>query len=45
MLDFCFKHNITADIELIDISTINKAMDRLEKNDIKYRFVVDMQTI
>lgn len=31
MLDFCFKHNITADIELIDISTINKAMDRLEK--------------
>ncbi|MCF8999621.1 NAD(P)-dependent alcohol dehydrogenase [Acinetobacter nectaris] len=43
MLDFCFKHDITADIELIDVEQINNAFSRLEKGDIKYRFVVDLQ--
>ncbi|WEV49090.1 NAD(P)-dependent alcohol dehydrogenase [Acinetobacter sp. ESL0695] len=44
MLNFCFKHNITADIELIKSDQINEAFLRLEKNDVKYRFVVDMHS-
>jgi uncharacterized zinc-type alcohol dehydrogenase-like protein len=43
VLDFC-AHNITADIELIGVSQINEAFERLEKGDIKYRFVVDMKS-
>ncbi|OIW00456.1 hypothetical protein TanjilG_05806 [Lupinus angustifolius] len=42
MLDFCGKHNITADIELIKIDQINTAMERLVKSDVKYRFVIDV---
>lgn len=45
MLDFCAEHNVTADIELIDASQINDAFSRLEKGDVKYRFVVDMTTL
>jgi alcohol dehydrogenase (NADP+) len=45
MLDFCGKHNITADIELIPIDDINRAYDRLVKSDVKYRFVIDMATL
>ena len=45
MLDFCGKHNITADIELIAIQNINEAYDRLVKNDVKYRFVIDMASL
>lgn len=45
MLDFCAKHAITADIELIAIQDINQAMQRLERGDVKYRFVIDMATI
>ncbi|WP_407635427.1 NAD(P)-dependent alcohol dehydrogenase [Dickeya parazeae] len=45
MLDFCAKNNITADIELIDASQINDAFNRLEKGDVKYRFVVDIKTL
>jgi alcohol dehydrogenase (NADP+) len=45
MLDFCGKHNITSDIELIPIDRINEAYDRLEKSDVKYRFVIDMATL
>ncbi|XP_004235066.2 probable cinnamyl alcohol dehydrogenase 9 [Solanum lycopersicum] len=42
MLDFCAKHNITADIELISVDNINMAMERLAKSDVKYRFVIDI---
>lgn len=42
MLDFCAKHNITADIELIRIEEINTAMERLAKSDVRYRFVIDV---
>ncbi|CAG7866590.1 unnamed protein product [Brassica rapa] len=42
MLDFCAKHNIVADIELIKMSNINSAMDRLAKSDVRYRFVIDV---
>ena len=45
MLDFCANHDITADIELIQVDQINDAFERLEKGDVKYRFVVDMATL
>ncbi|RZM20942.1 MAG: NAD(P)-dependent alcohol dehydrogenase [Pedobacter sp.] len=45
MLDFCGQHNITADIEMIDIQEINQAYERLLKGDVKYRFVIDMKTL
>ena len=45
MLDFCGQHNITCDIELIPIQKLNEAYDRLVKNDVKYRFVIDMATL
>ncbi len=43
MLDFCSEHNITSDIELIPIETINEAYARMLKGDVKYRFVIDIQ--
>lgn len=45
MLDFCGKHNITSDIELINMQDINVAYDRVTSNDVKYRFVIDMQSL
>ena len=45
MLDYCGKHNITCMIEKIPIADCNKALDRLEKNDVKYRFVLDLKNI
>ena len=45
MLYFCGQHNITADIELIPIQKINEAYDRVVKNDVKYRFVIDMASL
>lgn len=45
MLDFCAKHNIVSDIELIRIDQINEAYERLLKSDVKYRFVIDMATL
>lgn len=45
MLDFCAEHNITSDIELIAIKDINEAYERMIKNDVRYRFVIDMKTL
>ncbi len=45
MLDFCGKHNIVADIELIPIQSINEAFDRVVKSDVRYRFVIDMASL
>jgi D-arabinose 1-dehydrogenase-like Zn-dependent alcohol dehydrogenase len=42
MPDFCGEHNITCMIEKIPISYINTVMERLEKVDVKYRFVIDI---
>lgn len=42
MLDFCAQHNITAEIELIKMDEINKAIERLAKADVRYRFVIDI---
>lgn len=45
MLDFCGKHNITADVEVIPIQKVNEAWDRLLKADVKYRFCIDMASL
>jgi uncharacterized zinc-type alcohol dehydrogenase-like protein len=45
MLDFCAKHGITCDIEMIKIQDIDAAYDRMLKSDVKYRFVIDMATL
>lgn len=45
MLNFCGEHNITADIEMINIQNINEAYERMLKGDVKYRFVIDMQSL
>ena len=45
MLDFCGKHNIVSDIEMIDMQNINEAFDRVVKSDVKYRFVIDMKSM
>jgi alcohol dehydrogenase (NADP+) len=45
MLDFCGQHNITADIEMIDMQHINEAYERMIKGDVKYRFVIDMASL
>ena len=45
MLDFCAAHNITCDIEPIAIQQVNEAYERLLKSDVKYRFVIDMESL
>ena len=45
MLDFCGKHGITSDIEKIPMEKINDAYERMLKQDVKYRFVIDMKTL
>jgi uncharacterized zinc-type alcohol dehydrogenase-like protein len=45
MLDFCGKHNITADVEVIPIQKINEAYERLSSADVKYRFSIDMASL
>lgn len=45
MLYFCAKHHIVADIELITMDQINTAFERILKNDVKYRFVIDMSSL
>ena len=45
MLDFCGEHNILPEVEMITIQDINAAWDRVVKADIKYRFVIDMESL
>jgi uncharacterized zinc-type alcohol dehydrogenase-like protein len=45
MLDFCGKHGIVSDIELIGISQVNRAYERMLKGDVKFRFVIDMASL
>jgi cinnamyl-alcohol dehydrogenase len=42
MINFAAKHNITADIEVIPMDYVNTAFERLAKNDVKYRFIIDV---
>ena len=41
MIDFAGKHNITAEVEVISMDYLNTAMEQLEKNEVRYRFVID----
>jgi uncharacterized zinc-type alcohol dehydrogenase-like protein len=45
MLDFCGRHNITADVEVIPIQKVNEAYERMLKSDVKYRFSIDMASL
>ncbi|MGV9004075.1 NAD(P)-dependent alcohol dehydrogenase [Flavobacterium sp.] len=45
MLDFCGKHNIVSEIEMIKMKDINTAYERMLKSDVKYRFVIDMASL
>ena len=45
MLDYCAEKNIVSDVEVIPMSYINEAYERMIKNDVKYRFVIDMASL
>ena len=45
MLDFCGRHNIAADVEVIPIQKINEAYERMVRSDVKYRFSIDMASL
>ena len=45
MLEFCGKHNITADVEVIPIQKVNEAYERMLRSDVKYRFSIDMASL
>ncbi|MBJ6723358.1 NAD(P)-dependent alcohol dehydrogenase [Geomesophilobacter sediminis] len=45
MLDFCARHNVAADVEVIPIERVNEAYDRVVQSDVRYRFVIDIASI
>jgi D-arabinose 1-dehydrogenase-like Zn-dependent alcohol dehydrogenase len=45
MFDFCGKHNLTSDVEVIPIQKVNEAYERLLKSDVKYRFSIDLASL
>ena len=45
MLVFCAAHGITCDIEAIPIQAVNEAFERLPRQDVRYRFVIDMASL
>lgn len=45
MLDFCADKNILPECEVIDIQEINEAFERMERSDVRYRFVIDMASL
>jgi uncharacterized zinc-type alcohol dehydrogenase-like protein len=45
MLEYCGQHNITADVEMISIQQVNEAFERMLRQDVKYRFVIDMNSL
>jgi uncharacterized zinc-type alcohol dehydrogenase-like protein len=45
MLDFCAEHGIVSDIEMIRIQQIDEAYNRMQRSDVKYRFVIDNKTL
>lgn len=45
MLDFCSKHNIACDVELIPIQKVNEAYERILNSDVRYRFVIDLDSL
>ena len=45
MLDFCGKHKVVSDIEVVPIQKVNEAYKRIVKSDVRYRFVIDMASL
>ena len=45
MLDYCGQHDITADVEIVPMNEIKESFERMLKQDVKYRFVIDMATL
>jgi uncharacterized zinc-type alcohol dehydrogenase-like protein len=45
MLDFCGEHGITCDIERLEIQNVNEAYERMQRSDVRYRFVIDMESL
>jgi uncharacterized zinc-type alcohol dehydrogenase-like protein len=45
MLNYCGKHNITSDVEVIPIQQVNRAYKRILKSDVRYRFVIDLASL
>lgn len=45
MLDFCATHGIACDVEMLDIRNVNEAYERMQRGDVRYRFVIDMATL
>ena len=45
MLDFCGKHGVACDIEMVPIQKVNEAYERVLKSDVRYRFVIDMASL
>ena len=45
VLDFCAEHDISCDVEMLDIKNINEAYERMKRGDVRYRFVIDMKTL
>jgi alcohol dehydrogenase (NADP+) len=44
-LDFCARKNVVSEVEMIRIDQINEAYERLERSDVRYRFVIDMSSL
>lgn len=45
MLDYCAKHQIVSDVEVIPIQKINEAYERMMRGDVRYRFVIDLASL
>ena len=45
MLDYCAQHGIVSDVEMTPIQKVNDAYERMLRNDVKYRFVIDMASL
>ncbi len=45
MLDFCAEHQIPSDVEVIPIQQVNEAYDRVVKGDVRFRFVIDLESL
>ena len=45
MLNFCAEKGIASDVEVIEMSYINEAYERMLKSDVRYRFVIDLASL
>jgi alcohol dehydrogenase (NADP+) len=45
MIDFCAEHQIVSDVEIVPIQKVNEAYERLLKNVVRYRFVIDTASL